>query len=1427
MKDIRVSALGSLDKDTEYQLVRNGNYTDANDVRHLNLGGNIGESLTNFKGNSLEETVPALTSTVKKYRIYVDISPAYVGNVLTNDLVGTITVLNSNLVTDSGVGQAVITFTTGSGNLASQGTYMTALQTQLNTNDAFDDYNALVTPFTFSNTTNTGTYTGYFDLVATDLDDATLEIFQEGDLIDRIVLIQDSFTIADGGAIKITGAEQVGANIYVSSCSENQYNGKHIWELGCVEYDENTDVYSYTRLLRTNSLGFSPDYRVQIKGEKNGDKVYLYMTDRNTFPRAIYVNEPVVEDGALTHQGGEYSLSTIDEETRLFLKRPGSYLTMEGVLSGGNVKAGNKRYTGRFLTEALTQTEIIHPLGPINVYLGDKAIPSWVSGADSDVVTDKKVVLKLNDIPAGVYKYFELIVIEYQGSSESAKVVQRYDIKDNTELIVEHIGIGQELQELSFSEVLASLTSYDTVGSIELINNRLVTANFTEEQDPDLSDWALDITHGLQRTISYIATTNDQTIKGVGKYKSLQSGDAGYIFGEYQDPYNVLNKMGYMWNDTYRFGIQVKWKKTGKWSKAYYVDDIRIDISASNVTSPNRRDFNLAMTNFTLEDSESLNVPYVVFRNIDLSYLVDDVPLHSLIDAFRFVRAERIPEVLATGMLFPALLEGAPSPAYYVPYFDDLAAYDYTTLLGYDASDFCFFQSPDLFFGKNYTYQDGDSLKVMGNIKQSTKKNTGQIRGSSLNGGGFTDCSGFFVDQSGGAVDYTDVTITEASRMGKGKVVQISAVDVSVESDWNSNLTSGVPRTSNMQYVFKTGSKLYGNMGNAAMQADDTGGPYYAQVYRDLGGPNKYPLNKELTVYKSTGHLYTLTPSDVGVVSADQEIFGGDVFTQKSFMVLKSAYYISPAPSHGVGIAYYSQNTVNTQMRTIPEQSDEQGGAGYVYPQNVDMFGNLGGSPTYDKGTIGRGLANWLEQWPERAIQSQYNKGYDVRDDISLVSSFDPNSTYTGRRPTGIAWSSAKISGSLKDDYRIFKPLDTADLDQTHGPIEHIMELNSILYTWQRDSFQRQYFNDPTTVGAAEGTDVILGTGAILGLRGQELSAIGSDKKWSIFKGKTSSGKDVAYWYNNTYKKIMRFGADGTTVISDPLPNKPGISSYLKQYVNFISEEEEPITGFGVHGVWNHRYNEAIFTFKGFINTLQIPEVGGGFAVTAGTVYSNTNAPITHKSGLPSVFVAKSNFTYNNLGTQEPGVGSQTATYWDEKGPEDYPQYYTMFTIAFDERKNGFSSFHGYYPNIYIPFRDNFISTDPLTENEVWVHDNGAITSYYGTAYDANATVVLNIDPNLSKQFIALQANTNVVPDRIDFTTRDHTSFLTSSDFEEREDYFYSTIKNNAVAGVVTGDSSRLFGRYLLIKLNFDTAVDQRLINFIVKIREKNRLYSR
>jgi hypothetical protein len=832
-----------------------------------------------------------------------------------------------------------------------------------------------------------------------------------------------------------------------------------------------------------------------------------------------------------------------------------------------------------------------------------------------------------------------------------------------------------------------------------------------------------------------------------------------------------------MINDTYRFGVQVQLKNTGKWSAPYWVDDIRFDTLVNNVNAADdRRTTNNINTNLTDVNNENVNIYYVKFENINLDYLVNGTPLRDLITSIRFVRAERIPEVLTTGYFSPGVKDSV-NP-YIYPYnpqveFDigtgSYARYVFPNMIlagnfqtTIDKSNYLYFHSADQFYNNfEFDYNSStDSLKILGvpGFSDIVGLRTTQAGGGGFSNlySNFSETTGFFYTSSEEYYNIkgsgTTVTITDHRTFRPGEEYTMS--------DIVHNKGSIV--TNRRCEVFELSSTLFNNgyfSHPGAIQENH--GMYYGQIFRDLGANLKYPVNKKETVYQSTGHLRILKEGENGLIT--ETVFGGDVFNQKTHYLQKMPVFKFPSNGNGYGLSFYSQNVVNTQMFSLQEHNLEKVGPGYAFPQYVsnqdvgDYYSLVGNALiNFGTDTMASGLANFLQQWVDVSNQNEYSTSYNHVDGSITENGFDNSSSYDGLKPATIVYSASKTIGSTKNSYRYFQPLNFADLDLTNGEITHHDVINDNFYTFQEKSVQRQYFRDASLINSQSGSDVVVGSGSILGSPGQELTSMGTTKKTSIIKGKNPNGKDTAYWYNDRLQKILRLAGDGVTVISDR-----GLSSYLLNNGKYISNEFYPLSGRGIHGVWNDKYSEAIFTFK-----------------------------------------------YND-GTNK------------------------AFTLVYDEIKNGFVSFHSYTPNIYLPYNNTFFSPNPGAQNTIFLHDGGSDYTFYNAATEPYIEVVMNLDPNLPKIFEAIQINSDLIPyasviKPTSFATKQHVSYLDNADFDAREDFFYSSIKNDSTgSGLNDGDTSRLFGKWLKMKISLASAGgSQKLLNAIVKFRPSPRLYN-
>jgi len=617
-------------------------------------------------------------------------------------------------------------------------------------------------------------------------------------------------------------------------------------------------------------------------------------------------------------------------------------------------------------------------------------------------------------------------------------------------------------------------------------------------------------------------------------------------------------------------------------------------------------------------------------------------------------------------------------------------------------------------------------------------------------------------------------------------------------------------------------------------------GVYYVQMFSENKG--KYGATGDSS-YIDTG--FSVDIDDLidtnGRVDRNQiNVFGGDTFTQSTYLAARK---INPTlapddgdwgestdgridangPGWGGGMKFYSQNRVNSQLRT--DDSDS-----YLYPKD-----------TQDQG-------DWLEDFVfGHGSNFRYNSGYTPQSGVLSYNSInDRLIKQQTDLPSRIDYSEKYEQNTLDDKNQSFLPLNFKDIDQAFGEILSHKNVNGELFTLQPRKFQAQFFNASGTLQteSTEGLNVVIGDGAVLSRDGRTLSSYGTEHKWSVIKGKSPGGKDVLYWYNQESKLIMRFGADGTVVLSDV----HGLRSFLELDARWTQSVDTPYVGDGVRAVWDDEYKEAIWTWRGVrnVNTWQDQGlVRGPLGTPTGTpvvveylvgqVVSNPNAPIDGSNGVAETFdniprLFRCTVTHTNIGNYEPGVGALWQDVW-EQIPYDDENYYTWFTLAFNEMTNGFSSFYSHRPKIYFPWRNKFLSAHPTDESKIYEHRKGEYTTWYKTeagelSEDAYIEGVVNYMPESSKKFVATQVISDNEPDRMEFETKRHKSYLEKGEFDDHDDHWRSPIKNDTTGGnTPDADTESLTGDYIKVKFFITKKLYNRLYNFVIKVRERLRVY--
>jgi hypothetical protein len=593
----------------------------------------------------------------------------------------------------------------------------------------------------------------------------------------------------------------------------------------------------------------------------------------------------------------------------------------------------------------------------------------------------------------------------------------------------------------------------------------------------------------------------------------------------------------------------------------------------------------------------------------------------------------------------------------------------------------------------------------------------------------------------------------------------------------------------------------------------------YVQIFKKK--INKYGVISE-SEYRTTGSILKIQDViSVGVVGPGTlKIFGGDTYTQQSFLKTKVAdISVSPGaaagewsdvdnhidknkgPGFAGGLFVYTQNRSNSQLRyDTPEQ--------FVPLKDTVKFGEWAWdfnsidqhtySQTYN-GDSGNGI-----------LQSSGNEGLDVK-----INDF----------PTRINWSQKKIYGELSDSYSLFLDFDIKDLDLRFGEIFHHENVNGELFTLQVRKWMSQYFNtrgELQVSGNALGA--LIGDGSVMSRDGQTLSRYGTQNKWSAFLGTSIGGKDTLFWYNSENGLFLRFGADGTSIISDARKMR----AFSNRAANWLRGKDAPSFEQGIRTVWDDRSKEMIWTFTGW-RSLEQWVLPTSFLTTTpvGLVLRNDNAPSDSFEEFPRFF--RCILTHVTSVQSEPGVGVNWQTYWEQISYNDF-NYYSIFTLAHNESTNGFSTFYGHIPKTYLKWRDTFLSSHPTERNLIYEHRRGLPTTWYESdatppkVEDAFIEAVFNDLPEESKRFISTEVLSENIPDRIEYRTKSQYTWSEPADFKVNDDQFRGFILNDAtVSQDPRGNTRRMDGDYVKAKFFFIGGTMNKLYSMVVKLRGRLR----
>jgi len=1152
------------------------------------------------------------------------------------------------------------------------------------------------------------------------------------------------------------------------------------------------------------------------------------------------------------------------------------------VQSGGSLPPANWRYGVLFYTDTNSATELSFLSNPIPTYppayqgYNNPPIPIY-GAAMSVVITPKINRVRVKGINPGIFKYIELIGFNYGNSSVNSVAVNAFRIRkellgpNQTEMVLEHNGNETDITFFDTTLSIAVRPDIIRAGSNRFCENRLVYGNIATSTEIDIRDWALTMKYSIKYD-SVIASFKQEMYEefynpaNTPKYTGYQPYEwyrfyisAETYSGKITDSVFCFDMRFLSQADYASFG-EAEFDEINGGNRREIAGDQYFTYQYGDWSVGARRMFQLC----------------IELNNIDWDYQINGVKAKDIFKSVKVSRAERIKEVLATGTLIQAIEDGTstinlkvigwqqtsgvitfaenitntiyPGDLVTVNITGNTATYNtsptqvlnvtlytisvapYTTGQPSDPNNigtvtipvFTFrdntisnfgatvadytnlnnanpflgsFYSPDILFGvEQYDFLQGDKYVHFGNLDDYDNQ-------SIVDPNCATTTSWWRTWRPNSTADRAaSIDLLDAKNISYGQEGSISGYRIgdTIFNPGGANNGQSIQR--------QRAYRKYATAVNSTTQlVNMTSSPVLSMKY-GIGNFNSFAVNNGLSVgllFRSKKDKYgardafgnTIVFTGATAYSGDTfvRVNGGDVFCQQ--YIFKPFW---PVASCMQSSAYnlISTNIVNANLPAYDPNNPNQ-----IFPQ-------------YPFASVGQ----WL--YLQTNDPANKNMGYSIFNQVQTSTVFDPEGNDLGNYITRKYYSQLNPNNANTDKYREFLPLDFQDNPNNFGPITHLEIVNGELFTLQQRGFTREFFNATGRLQSAEDGDVLIGDGSVLSRKGLRLTMLGTNQKWSVCKGFTSSGKETIIWVNDEFGCVVRFGADGTVNISE----REMMSTFFRERMRFVIGKDTPADNQGISTVWDNIGKNFIITQRAWKDS---PDW-----ITENDYVVGNSVILEQTLGVPQIYVCLADNTSEEDNT--PGTLGGAA-YWEAISLEDL-DYYNTYTMVFNEQKNSFTHRYTFYPKIYHTQNNRYFSPNPITSQSrtIFRHRDKQVGElmFYGVANEGFTEYIINYMSRTVKKFIAHAQTALLKPIRVEFETQfisengidNRKTYLDRDDFTMRENQAFSTIKNNLDSqGRNDQPTAPMTGLWLKIRTFFAANEKQKINDTTVVIRTGQR----
>ena len=1099
---------------------------------------------------------------------------------------------------------------------------------------------------------------------------------------------------------------------------------------GAVGYINSVDLTNYVLDLVTVSGTFAASETITGKfsgatGTTIGTAgIYPQWVSMASF---VYNENPAfIETGNLD---GYYTFENVVAATQRQITENFAFVLNATVNNtGGGLTTGNKYYFIRQCIGSTIKTQFGLASNPVSIFSASLT-NTRLYGNKGGEASAKSVTLGISGLNTLVYDSFELGYVEnIDGVLTEWVLTNRFPINVAT---ITHTGFEAKAA-LTPGELLVTQAVLTKTGNEVINRNRLFSSDVEVQlTPPQLKDF----------TTSCIAmTTVRGEIPAIGLTYSTVN--------EYQKPSNVYSETDYMYNETYRFGIQWKFKN-GFVCEPCFAIDYKITYATPELT-----DAGTPTKVYTFYPQATIDLSDTVLP----LPLINGEPFLDVIDGYSIVRLPCVPEVLATGYVMPAVYTNTSNYTVGGYAADGVDSYNFadTTIGG--------FLSPDVIFGNaEIDFIAGDVLKTSSftGYKYNTEE---KFPSNPLTKVYLHEMVGYFlpalVDKtlvSSEVVPFNSVGVKDMA----GRKLSTSLTDFQTGANQKLIAVDISPST-----FCATTSSL---------------GFQYAQYYRAKA--NKYGANGYGN-YISCGHYRQA----ITKATYTDNIHGGDTFTQKNITkfcnkknfeitsVTYGATATTPYPWTSEAWAYViqaydgssvliCQTPVYNQFLLPTDVSKKQiitwdsvagadhylvyywntSGINWVYnnaqvnapltsftldqPVGAFTVNNPVGSTSYN---LSAGLSYYTQNrnnyqlryfdatdnknYPytttdinvwigtgEELVEGtlKYSQSYTPTTPVQIFPAYDSTLPVDSKQPSTLYYSELKIDGSPLDPYRTVKPINFKSYSQYGRITNTFMDVNALIIMTENAVLQQrldvqQQQTDPN------GTDIILGNGTVLGSREIVSSWFGAELKSAALQYITKAGSWFVVWYNKNQKKVFRRGGDGTRCLTE----QNFIQTFVSNNNQFVASENDIIMG------WDAWSQEVLMEAKATIPSFSVWNSGATYNVGDIVAFANPIGidGVTHMN---SYYKAKINVP-SGAG-YSPNIIINQLNYWEIYRNSNY-------LIAFCEHDNinDYTSFYGYSCDSFMPYKDTFLTnksvhlqTDHPNFSGIYEHNLNTLV-YYG-----------------------------------------------------------------------------------------------------------------